>query len=202
MSDGARFPYPIAARIAQQYSELISPFCKQVQIVGSVRRHKADCGDIEIMCIPVPEFKYDLFGEGSPDPNLTNNLLQGNIKDLARRNGMTLEKNGPKYKRILLREGIHLDLFMSRPESWGVELAIRTGPAEFSRRCVMPRKIGGWLPSDCRVHNGWQVYRNAKVLPIRDEREFLEFIGLGWVEPWARHERLEAGQSIQPRVNP
>lgn len=193
-------PFPQASKIAERWASLIHPFCHQVMVVGSVRRHASEVGDIELLVIPVPVIKYDMFGEGMPDKNLTNNLLEHNLgKYMQEYNwGAQFEKNGPKYKKLNLREGISLDIFLSTRESWPVELAIRTGPAEFSHRCVMPRKIGGWLPSDCRIHDGWRVWRGTKEVPMVSERAFLEFLGLGWIEPWDRHERLVAGESKLP----
>ncbi len=204
MSQGEKkYPYPMAAQLAQFYLELITPFCQagMVQIVGSVRRHKAEVGDLEILAIPVPEIVFDLFsGDGHNDTNLGNNLLQHNLPDVLNRHGAgwSFEKNGPKYKRIKTREGICLDLYLSTLESWPVELAIRTGPAEFSHKCVMPRRQGGWLPSDCRVREHWQVFRNAKLLQIGSERQFLNLLGLGWVEPWDRTANLVCGDPVFP----
>jgi DNA polymerase/3'-5' exonuclease PolX len=82
-----------------------------------------------------------------------------------------------------LTEGINLDLFIvTRPAQWGVILAIRTGPADFSKWIVTPRKYGGALPSNCHVEGG-RVLRQQIPLEMPEERDFLDFLGLGWVEP-------------------
>lgn len=91
----------------------------------------------------------------------------------------------------------YLDLFIVRPETWGVQYLIRTGNADFSHRCVTPRKFGGYLPDDCKVEDGrvWRYWAGdadmgaakladiANPLETPEESDFLALLGLGWIEP-------------------
>ena len=45
-------PLPDAERIAAAIVADLAPFCARIQVAGSVRRHKAVVGDIEIVAIP------------------------------------------------------------------------------------------------------------------------------------------------------
>ena len=113
-------------------------------------------------------------------------------------------KNGPKYKQIpLLPKGvvmpIKLDLFIATPPAqWGLLMVIRTGPNKpdnnFSKWCVTQRHKGGCLPNGVReefgaVWNGEDKVEKISLLPkqndyiMPEEIDFLNFIGLGWIEP-------------------
>lgn len=101
-------------------------------------------------------------------------------------------QNGPRVKKLHLAEGIMLEICVSDAVRWPVEIVIKTGPAEFSHKLVTPRRNGGYLPSWLTIKNGWRVYQGDAQAPLEFESEaqFLELIGLGWVEPQERHEGL------------
>ena len=81
-----------------------------------------------------------------------------------------------------------LDLFMARRENWGLIFAIRTGSAAFSHSVL----ASGW----CRagfVSEGGMLRRATcgratcrSPVPVREERELFELIGVKWVEPEGR----------------
>ncbi len=178
MSEGCEFPLAEALAIAERYRHDLAPMCQRIELAGSARRQKAVVHDLEFVLIPKWEIERDMFG--SP---VEISLLQMGFSGLARQWGAKVIKDGPKYKQLILSEGLPLDIFISDTTRWGVELLIRTGPAEFSKRCVTARKAGGLLPSNCAIKDGWKVYRGATVLPMPDEKDFLELLGLGWTDP-------------------
>jgi DNA polymerase/3'-5' exonuclease PolX len=167
--------------VAKFWVDMLTPYCERIEIAGGVRRQKPEPHDIEIICVPKTEKQFDMFGNVIGNENALQFFLDGcSYFDLCK-----LLKNGPKYKQIGLPEGINLDLFIVRSETWAVQFVIRTGPAEFSHRIVTPRKYGGLLPSDCNVKDG-QVWRHGKALEFSEETEFLDFLELGWIEPQNR----------------
>ena len=172
--------YQQAFKIASELVELFTPYCERIAIAGSVRRQKPEVGDIEIVAIPrmVPEQIGMFTGLDFPDePAPLVSALDDVLMGLGR-----FIKNGQRYKQIVLNE-INLDLFLVLPPAqWGVLFVIRTGPADFSKWCVTPRKYSGALPSDCSVKDG-AVYHNGKIIPTPEEMDFLNFLGLGWIEP-------------------
>lgn len=155
--------------------EKLSPYCERISIAGSVRRMKPEVHDIEIVAIPSINSEPTMFDEGRKREFPSGLFFSWKAI-----------KNGPRYKQFTLPEGINLDLFVVlHPAQWGVILAIRTGPADFSHWIVTPKYQGGPLPGDCRVQDGG-VYRRGGLLTMPEEKDFLDFIGLGWIEPSER----------------
>ena len=181
-----------ARDIADQVIERLRPHCERVQIAGSIRRGKERVKDIEIVASPLLYHEADLLGE-----QVTVNPFERYPWGYL---GYVM-KNGTRYKQIALAgfsgqvEAISLDLLIVLPPAqWGVIYTIRTGPAEFSHWCVTQRKKGGGLPSNCVVKDGG-VHRVGdhrsplQLIPMTEELEFLDFLGLGWVEPGERKPR-------------
>jgi DNA polymerase/3'-5' exonuclease PolX len=190
--------YTPAKYIADRLVLNLRDYCERIEIAGSLRRQKENVGDIEICAMPKLEHQRDLFG----NVYHTINLLEEECSYLQRQGQML--KNGQRYKQIALREGINLDLFLVLPPAqWGVIFTIRTGPPDFSQWIVTRRNLGGCLPNDCRVEDG-VVYRGGRQLqrdngaftwlggdpiPMPEERDFLDFLGLGCIAPWNRQAR-------------
>jgi len=169
-----KIPLETAERIAKKYLEELAPFCERIEIAGSIRRRKAEVGDIEIVC--QPKRVEMLFGVTAP---------------LAIRDPKGAEplKGGPRYRQYSLPEGVHLDLFIVLPPAqWGVIFAIRTGGAEFSRKLVTPRKYGGYLPSAYTVRDG-AVHRvdTGEMILTPEEIDFFNLCELGWIKPEERN---------------
>lgn len=170
-----------AEEIAKRWLNLLAPYCERIEIAGGVRRRKPEPHDIEIICVPKTEEERDLFGFVIADKNQLEAFIDGCISmDLCK-----AIKNGLRYKQLATPEGVNLDLFIVRPETWAVQFVIRTGPADFSHWIVTPRSQGGVLPSDCRVKDG-QVWRHGKPMELKEEVDFLNFLELGWVDPSER----------------
>ncbi|RLC82109.1 MAG: hypothetical protein DRI81_00600 [Chloroflexi bacterium] len=174
--------YTAAKGIADGLLQDLAPYCERVEIAGSIRRGKAEVGDIEIVAEPV--LSLDLFGAPSPGPCALDGAIAGMV-----RSGYLGEaiKNGLRYKQLALPQGIKLDLFIVRPPAqWGVIFAIRTGPADFSRWLVTQRKLGGALPSYCRVKDGGVHHGltgKSTPVPMPEEIDLFNFVGLDWLAP-------------------
>ncbi len=156
--------YGPALEIANHLVLSLRNECEWIEIAGSLRRKKAEVGDIELCAVPKESGLMELsyFIEGEPI------------------------KNGHRYKQIRLPYGINLDLFIVLPPAqWGVIYTLRTGPEDFSTWVVTKRQKGGRLPSDCEMHDGG-VYRNGELISMPEEMDFLNFLGLGWIEPFER----------------
>jgi hypothetical protein len=126
-----------------------------------------------------------------------------------------LQANGDRYKKLWMLEcEVQLDLFLCfSPSEYGVSKVIRTGPKDFSQCCVTNREKGGLLPNGYFVKHQvvWiesQIGRfdvpeeqedAAKLLTPENhlsmprEMDFLNFLGLGWVEPKERVARWHHG---------
>jgi DNA polymerase/3'-5' exonuclease PolX len=183
--------YGHVAQIAEHLVRNLEDSCLRIQTAGSFLRKKAECGDLEIICIPRP---------GRPRPEFGQTRIYTSWLDLALHHlecdgflGRRI-KDGDKYKQISIateRYGLVipdvfvLDLFIVRPDSWGVQLMIRTGPADFSHRMVTNKKQGGALPDDMKVADGL-LWKDGQVVPTLEEADFFEAIGLPRYEPEVR----------------
>ncbi|MEM8739775.1 MAG: hypothetical protein AAGG38_15040 [Planctomycetota bacterium] len=178
-----------AVKLAWQVQAQLRPGCERIEVAGSVRRKTPDVGDLEFVIVPKRE--AGLFGDASPGESLLDRVL-GDLVDEGRlRRG---ERDGERQKQfVLARSGVKLDLFIVTPATWGVQLAIRTGPSNFSTALVMPRYRGGYLDDDLQISEGraWRIPSygagivdgtSAVALDTPEESDFLALAG-GWVEP-------------------
>lgn len=194
-----RLPLARARSLADAVVGLLGHACHRIEIAGSIRRGRADVGDVEILAVPRNAPAHDLFGR-EIEPT---DLLAARCSDLVRRGVLALRPDtagrtafGSKYKRLAYR-GFALDLFVvTPPAQWGVLMALRTGPREFSHRLVTPRALGGFLPAGLVVRGG-ALRRTGvdpeeaglvaeRVVPTPEERDLFDALGLRYLEPSAR----------------
>lgn len=170
-----KFPLPEAERIARGMAGSLSPFCVRVEVAGSIRRKAAEVGDIEIVCIP--KYEKDMFGD---ETNVSR--LEGIDWSIYG----TVIANGPRMKKIFLRQGIQLDLFIVMPPAqFGYIFLLRTGPADYSHRIVTPRNKRGLLPSHLVCDEG-AIWSHGDICPTPEESDVFRLLSLPYVEPWDR----------------
>lgn len=171
-----RLPLAKARALANQIVDVIRPVCDRIEIAGSIRRKKVDCGDIEVCC--VPKARYNLFGEAF--------YQSGSIEDILFLAGYHFTKNGEHMKQFDL--GVCMvDLFITTPAQWGAILVIRTGPQEFSQRLVTSKAHGGYMPSYLQEKDGRIVHRETgKMLDTPEEEDYFRVIGLDYIPPEKR----------------
>ena len=176
-----------ALAIAESLIDRLRPYCERIEIAGSVRRGKPDVKDIELVAVPCFIRQVDLFGQVLSNTSALDTVDWSKFGDWI--------KGGHKYKQIALHEGLNLDLFIViAPAQWGVQFVIRTGPADFSHWIVTQKRLGGALPSYARVHDG-AVWNGDAGIPMPEELDFLNFCGLGWIEPAQRRSGLQGASA-------
>jgi DNA polymerase/3'-5' exonuclease PolX len=204
MSNGERKPLDEARALADEVVDLLRPACERIEIAGSIRRRKADIGDVEIVAIPhVDSLADDLFGLTRRTVNhldvLCAELLEREV--FAKRPN----KNGAFAWGTALKWGIYrgfnLDIYSADAATWGVTLAIRTGDAEFSHKLVTPRSQAGYCPSHLEV-KGWRVRPRGggEPLPTPEERDVFDVLQLRCIAPWQRSGDLALGQLVRAAV--
>jgi DNA polymerase/3'-5' exonuclease PolX len=177
MSDGARIPRDIAQAAAKKIYDILSPICERVEIAGSLRRGKPDVGDIEIVCVPMPE--KDLFGDECITPLRI-------LADLCDAGYVMGKFNGDHFKQFDAGP-CNCDLFITTRECWGVIFTIRTGPSDFSHRLVTPRNQGGLLPSHLQVKDGRIMNRSdGQLYNTPEEADVFRLLGMAYIEPERR----------------
>lgn len=165
---------------AEAFRAMFSDCYERWTIAGSVRRRKPEVSDIEHVVIP----KFaDLEGAGlfAQRTNLLWRKLDeyvaaGVIGKHVYANGF---KWGDKFRGAEFRGFAH-ELYTTDADSWGAQLAIRTGPWEFSRHLVSEIKKHGM-----RNDEGC-VWRGEQRVAVASEEEYFALCGVAFVEPEAR----------------
>lgn len=161
-----------AERIALKLCSDLAPIFERLEVAGSVRRCKPEVKDIELVGIPKFVDQPSLIKTPGFIPVIPSTELN-NWSQMGR-----IIKAGQRYKQIELFAGINLDLFIVLPPAqWGVIMAIRTGPAEFSKWLVTARRYGGALPGHLKVRDG-SLWQGNRMIETSEEDDFFREIGL------------------------
>ena len=156
-----------AQSIAETIKEQLAPHCDRIEIAGSIRRKRPQVNDIEIVAIPKP-YETGLFESG--------------IATVVNRWQKVKGELPCKYTQRILPDGIKLDLFFATHKNWGLIYAIRTGSAEFSHKVLAT----GWVKKGARSENGILISSNGHPVPVAEEEDLFEFIGIEFIEPEKR----------------
>ena len=186
-----------ALKVAERLVDIFQPACERIEIKGGLSRMKPDVHDIDLLVIPdlamLPQPRAEF---GKPEPKIYKTRLDQLIGQMVDDGMIDLDKNGDRFKKIQVRDPwimVEISIVLP-PATWGVLAVIKTGPQDFSHYVVTRKRSGGGLPNGYRVQNGavWKGEKEVKDLtgetPIgfNSEIDFLNFLGLGWVEPSER----------------
>jgi DNA polymerase/3'-5' exonuclease PolX len=186
-----KYPAHDARLVAGFLVEALDPTCERITIAGSLRRQKAEVGDIEILYSPKDEtitrpVEGDMFATQSMRAvdGFIDELVKANV--LARRkNALGREMFGEKNKLMVhVPSGIPVDLFATDGKCWFNALVCRTGPAVLNQEIAQRAIDRGWH---------WNVYGpgfsrkdsmgNTEVRVVNSEEEVFAFVGLPYNKP-------------------
>ncbi|MGH2575571.1 MAG: hypothetical protein ACRDFC_07720 [Ignavibacteria bacterium] len=156
--------YIDAKKIADELIEVMKPFCKRIEIAGSLRRLKEEVKDIEICLVP------------SDSNKLFNSLGFYLIKH---NHNFKYIKNGDKYKQFKHRE-CQVDLFIAKEDNWGLTYLIRTGSAEFSTKVLASWKRvskGGYSK------DGYLYNNKDEIIFTPDEMDVFKLCKMEFIPP-------------------
>jgi DNA polymerase/3'-5' exonuclease PolX len=168
MSTGTRIPLQQGMEIGMDLYWKLHPHCEIISCAGSLRRERPTIGDVEIVCVPRAYEASPLFASG----------LATVVNEWPKVKG----ELPCRYTQRMLPDGIPLDLFMVHPDGYGLQLAIRTGSAEWSHQ-VLAR---AWVRAGYHSKGGLLRRQDGSVVPCRTEGELFDRIGLKWVDPRER----------------
>ena len=188
--------YEEAFTLALSLKQRLAPYCERIEIAGSVRRRKPECGDIELVAIPKIEPVVDLLGE---------TVCQRSLLDQVLLDRYSVLKGKDKYKQVLV-DDVPVDIYIQPdPATWGVNFTIRTGSADFAKWLVTSRFYGGALPGNMRVEDA-RIWCMGAVLETPEEQDVFKAIGIRWIEPeervngfWRRTREYALQESEQSR---
>lgn len=182
-----------AQTIADALVAAMTPYCVIVKVAGSVRRQSPEVKDIEIVAIPKWEDRPNpatMFGE-PVTMNLLFEILQNYPFVTWIKPGTSVIEPWPikadgKYWRGLIARGafgaptnIKLDLFLARPENFGVIYTIRTGSSDFSRELMTYARN----KTNYRVQGGELVAFNGQPMRCASEATLFAALNLKWITP-------------------
>lgn len=181
-----KFPRAAAMAAAAELCRALKPACERLVVAGSLRRRRAEVGDIEILYVPafqtVPDGLFHTKKENRVDCILAQLLAEGLLR--KRRNKLGSEIWGEENKfAVHVQSGIPVDLFQCRPASWFSYLVCRTGGAENNVRIASAALTKGWK---------WHPYgrgfsdQEGRLIPVESEQDVFRLVGLPYLEPWQR----------------
>jgi len=183
--------YAEALELATEFVEWLRDCCLRIEIVGSVKRgDKDEVHDIEILLIadpaaPRPEFGQKVVYKNRLEQRLAQLVQEGVLREARKK------ANGDKLKRFAIvehstGEDFCIELFIVRPETWGIQNVIRTGPGEFSQLFVTNKSSRGLLPDKYQYVRGETIIldrSSGAAIPLPEEEDAIALLGFGWVAP-------------------
>lgn len=132
---GRTFPLAEARRIAEHIRATLASLCEQIDIAGSVRRGRPNCGDIDLVL---------LLKEGQRD------ALEKRVRQSA---NTRVLKSGTQIMAFVLHNGMQVDLyfatpatsdfFSTTPTNYGMRLLAMTGSKEHNVKLAKLAKSNG-----------------------------------------------------------
>jgi DNA polymerase/3'-5' exonuclease PolX len=153
-----------AQRYAEQIVPWLAPYCDRIEVVGSIRRRRPVCNDVDLVVVPkltTETRQVDMF---TTENVVTSNLLQFLIAYVNGGNGQWLGREEtaqivpirkdpkPDARNLLLtlRSGVQLDIFCATDSTWATLKLCRTGSKEHNI----------WLAHRAIDHGGhWNPYK-------------------------------------------
>lgn len=157
-----------AQKIAKVVVERLAPYCKKIEVAGSIRRRKLWVNDIDLVLVP-----HDLWN------------LHHEIKGLGQ-----LTMSGKKIMRVLV-VSVQVDIYVADEETWATLLLIRTGSAENNIRLASLAKKRGW---HLAASGDGLFNERGERIAGDTERSIYATLGVPWQEPEQREIRRAWGR--------
>jgi DNA polymerase (family 10) len=186
----ARWPLERARKVAETVRAQLAPYCEKIEIAGSIRRQRPEVGDLDLVLLPKEGMERDLRARATAATSV------GNARLLA---------NGADNIRMILANGMQLDLFLARhpsndlagytPGNYGMRLLAMTGSKAHNIQLAKEAERQGYHFHPYRglmrggrtiIRDEGRKYEGGEVFRGEDELEILRALGLGWIEPEAR----------------
>lgn len=185
-----RAPLAVAQAAADRICEDLRPGVdvEWVVVAGSIRRVRADVGDIELVAVPIIRTEPDGMFETSSVNRLTERV-DYLISTGALRSHPTDPKRGQRYSKLIDGPtGLQIDLFSATASTFGLIYLIRTGPRDYSQRFVTDLRRRALHVTGGELHRGSLGCGSSpcEVVPTPAERDVYEAAGWPFVQPWMR----------------
>jgi len=150
----------LAEQLAEKIVNQLKPYCKRIEVAGSIRRKKPEIRDIEICLIPENSKLTELAKEVDKWQ-----VVKGRITG--------------KYTQRILSNGMKLDIFIAQMTNWGNIFLIRTGNWKFSK-WIMGTKTrqAGYYQKD-----GYMWINSDTKLACYEEIDVFHHLNMKYIEP-------------------
>ena len=149
-----------AQKIADGVVKRLAPYCRRIEIAGSIRRRKATVNDIDLVLIP-----SDFWN------------LQHEIMGLGQ-----VRMSGMKIMRVMVNS-TQVDIYVASEETWATLLLIRTGSKENNIRLASLAKRKGW---HLAASGDGLFDENGQRIAGDSEESIYEALNLPWQRPEER----------------
>lgn len=175
----------LAKPLADDIVAALRPHCQRAEVAGSIRRMKANVKDVEIVAI-VSDWQaafrsLEKWGY----------FIKPGVPEIA----PWAPKENARYLRMMLNDGLKLDLFITSPENWGGLFMMRTGsgvgPEGNPFDGFVPGMFGRWkkVSGGGRMLNGYPTLPDGRKVIVREESDYFRICGVKWVDPVERTSR-------------
>jgi DNA polymerase/3'-5' exonuclease PolX len=184
----------IAKDYAEKISIWITPYCQDgvPSIVGSIRRQRPICNDIDIVCIPHIVEQTDMFGTVIKTENRLHQFLSDYVE--TSNGNAKFISGGDKPGKLILLElpKCQLDLWFATPETFATRMMCRTGSAEHNIWLASRAKRMGvkWNPYEGLFSGGeWRKagdrdeYLGGTLQQFASETEIYAALELPFIDP-------------------
>lgn len=171
--------------VAKELCDLLKPDCQRLIVAGSLRRKKAEVGDVEVLFVPkMLKRAIDFWNmEDYPLTDLVfeRMVLKGIIERRPKVDGTFTWGKEIKLARHV-KSGIPVDFFAARQDNWFSMLVCRTGSGRSNIAICQAAQRKGWK---------WtftQGFRNevGRIVPVESEEDVFRLVGLKYLHPWER----------------
>jgi len=162
-----RWDLATATKYAEHIKRELTGLCEKIDIAGSIRRGRPDCGDIDLVALVKPGMR---------------DMLEKRVRASA---NTRVIKNGPQIMCFILWNGMQVDLFFALPESvdmfsttpgnYGMRLLAMTGSKEHN--ILLAKRAKGM---GIHFHPYKGLMRGGKYVTVKgadDVQEHEEYIG-------------------------
>ncbi|HWA07942.1 MAG TPA: hypothetical protein VG838_00595 [Opitutaceae bacterium] len=187
MSEGVRIKLAAAQKIAERIRDELAGYCDRIDIAGSVRRQRPECGDIDLVLLPKEGQRRDIEKRMGHNPNTR------------------VLRSGPEIMALILANGVQVDLYFARPAvndlagyipgNYGMRLLAMTGSREHNVMLARLAKQRGYhfAPYRGLLRGGFyqakgegEEYVGGEVFAAEEELNIFRELGQGWIAPEAR----------------
>jgi len=149
---------PVVLRLAKKILLYLKPYCKKIEIVGSIRRKEKNPVDIDIVLIPKDKNK---------------------LKEFLGKKGKYLQ--GGEHESTWKIQGVKVELYYTISEEWGAALLAYSSKTGSSIGLRMVAKRKGF-----KLNNHGLFNKKGKKIAGKTEQEIYKVLGRPWKSPEER----------------